>query len=425
MIPQTLVINSSNPELDYLAKSLSEADRLSVYIRRYANKQRWHERTLAQIPGCGRVWKNTFGRRVLPTGLDPNRVVCAGQLSDFATALTDRGILANWGRAGSPAFVARVDAAIRQRAARLVSTLGAEAIVANYGLALDAFRHVSETATIAILNYPIAHHRYTNALLADEAEREPEVASTLQQKFASSEREERIDAEIELASAVFVGSSFVKDSFVVSGVASSKIVTIPYGVDVGTFRPPEGKRTDGKFRAFFAGQLGQRKGLLYLLRAFKAFQRPGTELRVAGRVVGDSNAFAQYAHLYEYLGHLTRPALAAAFQEADVFVFPTLLEGMPLTLLEAMAAGLPVITTTHGPADIVRDGIDGFLIPIRDEQAIIEKLTYLHEHPDERRQMGRNARERALSFTWEAYGAKALLALEELAFANSRSLATA
>jgi glycosyltransferase involved in cell wall biosynthesis len=76
---------------------------------------------------------------------------------------------------------------------------------------------------------------------------------------------------------------------------------------------------------------------------------------------------------------------------------------MPLVVVEAMASGLPVITTDHGPGDIVRDGIDGYIVPIRDPEAIAGKLEYLRANPEFRLQMGRNARERALEFTWARY----------------------
>ena len=88
-----------------------------------------------------------------------------------------------------------------------------------------------------------------------------------------------------------------------------------------------------------------------------------------------------------------------------MFVFPSLLEGMGLVVLEAMASGLPVITTPNGPGDLVRDGVDGFVVPIRDVDAIVEKLEYLRAHPEDRLRMGQNARERAKEFTWEQYRA--------------------
>jgi glycosyltransferase involved in cell wall biosynthesis len=98
--------------------------------------------------------------------------------------------------------------------------------------------------------------------------------------------------------------------------------------------------------------------------------------------------------------------LPKIYRSADVFVFPSLLEGMPLVVLEAMASGLPVITTPNGPGDLVRDGVDGFVVPIRDVDAIVEKLEYLRAHPEERLRMGQNARERAKMFTWEHYRTK-------------------
>jgi glycosyltransferase involved in cell wall biosynthesis len=89
-------------------------------------------------------------------------------------------------------------------------------------------------------------------------------------------------------------------------------------------------------------------------------------------------------------------------------VFPTLLDGMGLVVLEAMASGLPVITTPNGPGDLVRDGVDGFVVPIRDVDAIIEKLEFLRTHPEERLRMGQNAQERAKEFTWESYKMKVM-----------------
>jgi glycosyltransferase involved in cell wall biosynthesis len=151
------------------------------------------------------------------------------------------------------------------------------------------------------------------------------------------------------------------------------------------------------------------------LKAFQEFRGPGCTLTVAGSRLGDPGIFSPYENLFTYLGHLNRPALAEAFRQSDVFVFPTLIEGMPLTVLEAMASGLPVITTSHGPGDLVRDGVDGFIVPIRDHRAIVEKLAYLRENPDRRLEMGKNARLRALDYTWNRYGARVLEALQSLA----------
>jgi glycosyltransferase involved in cell wall biosynthesis len=103
------------------------------------------------------------------------------------------------------------------------------------------------------------------------------------------------------------------------------------------------------------------------------------------------------------------------YRSADVFVFQTLIEGMPLVVLEAMACGLPVIVTANGPAGIVRDGIDGFIIPERDEEALCDRLEHLYRRPELRVEMGRQAARRAAEFGWNAYTARARQVLADLA----------
>ena len=104
-----------------------------------------------------------------------------------------------------------------------------------------------------------------------------------------------------------------------------------------------------------------------------------------------------------------------------MFVLPTLIEGMPLVVLEAMACGLPVIVTANGPGDIVRDGIDGFVIPERDADAICDRLDWLHRHPALRAEMGQRAAQRAREFSWAAYASKARRVLSDLAVSSKAS----
>ena len=88
----------------------------------------------------------------------------------------------------------------------------------------------------------------------------------------------------------------------------------------------------------------------------------------------------------------------------DVFVFPSLFEGFGLVILEAMAQGLPVITTSHtvGP-DIIEDGVDGFIVPIRSSEAIAEKLELLAADRPRLEAMREAAIATARRFTWENY----------------------
>ena len=215
---------------------------------------------------------------------------------------------------------------------------------------------------------------------------------------------------------MLVGSTYAADSFVAEGIPRSRMKVVPYGVDLRTFSPPaERVRRDGpRFEAIFTGQMTQRKGLSYLLEGWRRFARANARLTIVGQAVGDPRALAPYADLFRHVPHQSRPELARHYRSADVFVFPTLVEGMPLVVLEAMACGLPVIVTANGPGDIVRDGVDGFIIPARDPDAIAERLERLYRDPALREQMGHNASQRAAEFGWSAYTDKVKACLADL-----------
>ena len=220
---------------------------------------------------------------------------------------------------------------------------------------------------------------------------------------------ERFDKEIDLADKILVGSTFVKNTFLSEGIPKEKLEILPYGVDTCFFIPSKYLSTNNKqFRVLFVGQISQRKGISYLLRAFKRFRYPGNILTLVGSFQGDGNTFAPWQNLFKHICNIPHPELVKIYQNNDVFLFPTLLEGMPLVILEAMSCGLPVITTSNGPGDIVRDGVDGYVVPTRDVDAIVDRLECLKNDLDLRIWMGRNARERALRFNWRVYRRKAV-----------------
>jgi glycosyltransferase involved in cell wall biosynthesis len=105
----------------------------------------------------------------------------------------------------------------------------------------------------------------------------------------------------------------------------------------------------------------------------------------------------------------------AAYADSSVFVLPAIEDGYPLVVLEAMASGRPVVVSENtGTKDAVRDGVDGFVVPIRSPDALAEKLQWLLDHPAERAAMGRAARERALQFPWERYGTDLVAAYQRV-----------
>jgi glycosyltransferase involved in cell wall biosynthesis len=407
-----LVINSSFPEVNQLAAALAEHDLLSYYVRPYANLGRVWEQGIAKLPEIGKAYSRTFGRRIMLEPLSRVNVKEVVVFLDMLMALHSRlPIRAQWYRDLRKKLMYRIGDVIAESGEKALSD--ERMVVASWGCALPAFGKAAQHGIIRVLNYSLAHHAFTRRYLREEAELEPGFSNTLNSCNRPRWQIDRLDQEIELADHILVGSSFVKDTFVAEGVQEDKLVVIPYGVDTEFFKPTEKQKHSDRFNIVFVGQLTQRKGLSYLLRAYERFHEPKTSLTLIGKIQGNGAEFEPWRHLFKHVPHVPQSELAGLFQQADVFVFPTLVEGMPLVVVEAMACGLPVITTRNGPGDIVRDGVDGFIVPPRDVDAILERLGQLRDDPDLRFRMALNARLRSQEFTWERYRCMAVVKIRQ------------
>ncbi len=401
---QALVVNFNAPELNQLARALAAQGQLAHFVRPYVNKGRAWERALSGLPWGGRVYDRTVGRRRLDDAVLANLTREAGVASDWCSALIGRSRwLPNDMRHGmTNRLHMRVRESVAQAGGRLAEQV--DKVVAYEGFALPAFEVAQRTGAQRFLNYPVAHHRQRRLIRDQELSLQPAFASTWPGfDDWGPGHEDRLDREIEITDRVLLGSSFAADSFVAQGIAVDKLCVVPYGVDLQTFSPPAQPPAGKVFKVIYAGQLTQRKGLSYLLQGYQQFARADSELTLVGGQVGGPEPLRPFAHLFKHVPHQTRPALAERYRQSHVFVFPTLVEGMPLVVLEAMACGLPVIVTANGPAGIVRDGVDGFIIEQRSAQAVHEKLELLYRDRERCAAMGRNAARRAQEFSWRAY----------------------
>lgn len=212
--------------------------------------------------------------------------------------------------------------------------------------------------------------------------------------------------EYETADAILCPSGFVKDSFVAEGIPADRIFTVPYGFSLPTHGLGPQPQND-IFRVLYVGQLSVRKGLRYLLEAFGKLKHPRKELWI----VGPSTKVTGLAGLRppegtRFLGVLKGDDLAHAYRSCQVFVLPTVEDGLGLVMGEALSFGLPVIATAHsGGADLFQDGTEGFIVPIRDPEAIAGKLQLLADDTPLLNRMSAAANARAQSLGgWEAAG---------------------
>jgi glycosyltransferase involved in cell wall biosynthesis len=411
-----VVVNTSHPEMNQLAAELASRDLLAQFVRPYTSKDRAWERALRKSV----LSAHDLSRRAMPPDLPVDLVTEAALIPDFFGMLLNRSSRRFPGKVNlQQTLVALRSFSIGRSGAR--HARDSRITVANIGGALGPIRAVHSTGGKAILNYPIAHHRYAKRLLGEEAELQPAFAGTLQFHKYSKKREQTLDAECQEADLILLGSSFSHRSFLTEGFANEALAVVPYGVDLEMFRSTAASApgAETRFSVLFVGQIGQRKGISYLLEGYDAFKKSDTELLLVGAFVGDPSVFTDFESLFRHIPFVPRPLLSELYRDASVLVLPTLIEGMPLVVLEAMASGCPVIVTDHGPGDIVRDGIDGFVIPIRSSDAIRSRLELLYQDRELRRTMGRAAAERAATYTWQAYRKNMLQVLSTFQAENS------
>ncbi len=157
----------------------------------------------------------------------------------------------------------------------------------------------------------------------------------------------------------------------------------------------------------YVGTWLDRKGVFYLAESFAqlASRRPQVSLTVAGCGVPEEEIRAYFSaeirERVKVLRFVNREGMPALYATHDIFVFPSLVEGMPLTLLEAMASAMPVVTTnTCGMADIVENGMNGILVPAADSAKIVAAVEDLCDSIELRKKLGSAAQETARRLTW-------------------------
>ena len=273
--------------------------------------------------------------------------------------------------------------------------------------ALIQFRKAQGTGVRRIYDLPIGYWRANRKISIEEAELQPEWKGTLNALTDSDQKCALKDEEISLADTVIVPSTFVKNTLDLYPRPLNVVVN-PFGVPLNLSAPRQLTDPNQPLRVLYVGSLTQRKGISYL---FKAVENAGKAvvLTVIGRKVGHSRLLDQHCQAHRWISSLPHTEILAEMSRHDVFVFPSLFEGLALVQGEAISQGLPVITTPNsGGTDILRDGVDGFIVPIRDPDAITEQLLQLNADRALLLRMSDSARQQAATLTWLGYQARAL-----------------
>jgi glycosyltransferase involved in cell wall biosynthesis len=260
------------------------------------------------------------------------------------------------------------------------------------------FRRARRREMARVWDLPLPHYRTIRQTLEEEARRWPTAMSEPPAEEPPWKLR-RKDEELSSATTISVASTFTRQSLE-RAQARQPIVTTPYGFPVDSLplreRPPS-----GRFTALSVGMHDLRKGTPYLLEAWKRAAIPDAELRLVGPLRLSKPFLDGYAGLFTHVPHVPKRLLGAEYSAADVLVFPTLGDGFGIVIQEAMSCGTPVITTPCGGGpECITDGVDGWLVPPRDIDALVHRLREAAAGRDRLVEVGHRARARAERWTW-------------------------
>jgi glycosyltransferase involved in cell wall biosynthesis len=285
----------------------------------------------------------------------------------------------------------RKDSSLGRWAADQVQKLRPEACYGFTQVALETLRWARREGVFSALDNPNGHIRNFREICQRESLRWTGKA------FAGHPTQamvDRVAEEYDLADGIRVYSDWGRRSMSDYGVSDGKIRVVRQTINLDRFRPPAIKPpAGGPLHICYVGSLDLRKGFVYLLRAIRAAGARHFRLSIVG-ATGDRNCAALFRRESQGLDVQCAPGdPTRSYEAAEIFALPTLEDGLPFVLPEAMACGLPVIVTDQcGAGECVRPGADGWIVPAANEEALASALEMAIRRRGDLPEMGRSAR---------------------------------
>lgn len=288
----------------------------------------------------------------------------------------------------------------------------ADAVYTFNSAGLELLQEARRRGLKAVMEQTIAPQFIERGLLDPEFARFPEMQAMIEPEGSWRRFADREAAEWDAADLILCGSQFVADGIRAAGGPIGKAVVVPYGIDTTNFtRSTRLQLQDSAITVLFVGQVGIRKGAHYLIEAARLLEKSYPQIRfnLVGSIALPASLRASLPGNVQLTGPIPRTEMREQFIHADLFCLPSLCEGSATVTYEALAMGLPVICTQN-TGSLVDDGKDGFLVPIRDSEAIAERIIWLAD-PDCRRSFSVAALDKAKHCSLEAYAARLLAVL--------------
>jgi alpha-maltose-1-phosphate synthase len=290
------------------------------------------------------------------------------------------------------------------RVARRFREIRPDIVYAYDGAALETFRESRKHGITTIEEQCSSYWRWARDFFAEEAERTPEFASLLPTLTDPPGHLERKDEELQLADYVFVASKHVQRTLA-GVVPDAKVRMIPYAAPAVKPRQHFNRESGAPLKVLFVGNLGQHKGIGYLLAAMDLLGGKA-ELTMVGRRLRANARVDAACRRWRWFETLPQARVLDLMQESDVLVLPSLSDAFGLVVTEGLACGLPVIVTPNtGASEIIRDGREGYVVPICRADIIACRLEALYSDREMLAEMSRQAQDTAAKNSWERYRA--------------------
>jgi starch synthase len=270
------------------------------------------------------------------------------------------------------------------------------------GFSLHTMRRARKMGATLILVRGSAHIVTQKQLLDEEGARFGVTESEVDMRTVDKELQ-----EYETTDFIAMPSRFCQRSFLEQGLPKEKLRVWPFGADIRRYGPAKEPQPDRPFRVLSVGEIGVRKGTYYLVEAFRSLNLPDSELLMVGAARPNILPYLkQQPDNIKTPGVIRYPALQKIYHSASVVVAPSIEDGFSQVVLQALASGIPVIVSeNNGACEAITDGVNGLVVPARNTEALAAAIERVYRDPELRRSLGANARDSALRYTWNQYGA--------------------
>ncbi len=286
---------------------------------------------------------------------------------------------------------------------------GTTAVYGYEHACLSTFQAAQAQNLQRIYEVPSPEHDFVHQLLQQELEQYPETQTAYHDYVAQHQtrRTQRRRKEWQLADVVVANSSFTKSAYAAAGLDVDKVEVIPLGAPpVKTDGLQGGTQGEGPLRLLWAGTFSIRKGAHYLLQAWRQVAVQSLHLSVFGAMKLPQAMVNDLPNNLHISTTVPQAELFQHYLHADVLVFPTLCDGFGQVVTEALAHGIPVITTDRaGAADLITHGENGLIIPAANATALAEALNWCVTHRTQLREMRSQALNTAAQWQWADYRA--------------------